>query len=82
MLCGFLITVVPALIVGIIAKAKKMNYFTVCGLIAGAHTNLPPLVYATSLTDSDESAVVYSTVYPLVSFLRIVIAQFLILIFA
>lgn len=82
MLCGFLITVIPPLVIGIIARMKKMNFFTICGLIAGAHTNLPPLVYATSLTDSDESAVVYSTVYPLVSFLRILIAQFLILLFA
>lgn len=81
-LCGLLITVVPALIVAVYARLRKMNFLTVCGLIAGAHTSAPPLAYANSLSDSDEPAVVYSTVYPLVTFLRILAAQFLILIFA
>ena len=81
-LCGFIITVLPALLVGIYARLRKMNFFTICGLIAGAHTSAPPLAYANSLSDTDEPAVIYSTVYPLVTFLRIIAAQFLILLFA
>ena len=80
--CGLAITVVPALIIGIVARMMRMNYFTICGLIAGAHTNAPPLAYVSAMTDSDEAVVAYSTVYPLVTFLRILIAQFMILIFA
>ena len=80
-LCGLCITVLPALVTGIVARLMKMNYFTICGLIAGAHTNAPPLAYVNAMTDSDEAVVAYSTVYPLVTFLRILIAQFMILIF-
>ncbi len=79
---GAVITIVPALIVGVMARLMKMNFFTVCGLVAGAHTSAPPLAYANSLSDSDEPAVAYSTVYPMVTFLRIIAAQFMILIFA
>ena len=61
---------------------KKINFFTICGLIAGSYTNAPPLAYATSLTDTDEPAVAYSTVYPLATFLRILFAQMLVLLFA
>ena len=61
--------------------AKKVNYLTVVGLVAGSHTNAPPLAYASSLSDSDQPAVVYSTVYPLIVFLRILIAQVMILAF-
>ncbi len=82
LLCGFAITIIPALIIGIIARFDKTNYFTICGLIAGAHTNAPPLAYANSLSDTDEPSVAYSTVYPMVTFLRIIAAQFMILIFA
>lgn len=81
LLCGTLITVLPALAVAVIARLRKMNFYTICGLIAGAHTNAPPLAYANSLSDTDEPAVAYSTVYPLVTFFRILIAQFMILLF-
>lgn len=80
--CGLAITVVPALIVAVVARLRKMNFFTVCGLVAGAHTNAPSLAYTASLGDTDEPSVAYSTVYPLVTFLRILIAQFLILLLA
>lgn len=80
--CGAAITILPALAVALLARMRGMNYFTVCGMVAGAHTNAPPLAYANSLSDTDEPAVAYSTVYPLVTFLRILIAQFMILIFA
>ena len=79
---GFVITVVPALIVAVAARLMKMNFLTICGLVAGAHTNAPPLAYANSLSESDEPAVAYSTVYPLVTFMRILAAQFMILLFA
>ncbi len=79
---GVIITIVPALIVAVIARLMKMNFFTICGLVAGAHTNAPPLAYANSIGETDEPAVAYSTVYPLVTFLRILTAQFMILIFA
>ena len=78
--CGFLITVIPALIVGIVARLRyKMNYFTLMGLIAGATTDPPALAYATQSTGSDAPAVGYSTVYPLSMFLRILTAQLIIL---
>ena len=78
--CGFLITVVPVLIVGTVARLRyKMNYFTLMGLIAGATTDPPALAYATQSTGSDAPAVGYSTVYPLSMFLRILTAQLIIL---
>lgn len=82
LVCGLIITILPAMIVAVIARMKKMNFLTICGLVAGSHTNAPPLAYANSLSESDEPAVVYSTVYPLVTFLRILSAQFIILVFA
>lgn len=77
--CGVLITMIPPLIVGVAARLMKLNFFAICGLIAGSHTNIPPLAYANSLTETDEPAVAYSTVYPLATFLRILSAQILIL---
>lgn len=77
--CGVLITMIPPLIVGVVARLLKFNFFSICGLIAGSHTNIPPLAYANSLTETDEPAVAYSTVYPLATFLRILSAQILIL---
>ena len=78
--CGFLITVVPILIVGTVARLRyKMNYFTLMGLIAGSTTDPPALAYATQSTGSDAPAVGYSTVYPLSMFLRILTAQLIIL---
>ncbi len=79
---GAAITMLPPLLVGGIAMWRKENYFTVCGLIAGAHTNAPPMAYANSLADTDEPAVVYSTVYPLITFLRIIIAELMIIVWA
>lgn len=79
LLAGSLITILPPLLVGCVLMAKKVNYLTVVGLVAGSHTNAPPLAYASSLSDSDQPAVVYSTVYPLIVFLRILIAQVMIL---
>ncbi len=78
--CGFLITVLPILIVGTIARWRyKVNYFTLMGLIAGSTTDPPALAYATQTSGNDAPAVGYSTVYPLSMFLRILTAQLIIL---
>lgn len=78
--CGFLITVIPILIIGLIARLKyKMNYFTLMGLLAGATTDPPALAFANQSANNDAPAVGYSTVYPLSMFLRILTAQIIIL---
>lgn len=79
---GFLITIIPLLIVGIVARCVfKLNYFTLLGLVAGSSTNPPALAYSNTIAPNDEPAVAYSTVYPLTMFLRIISAQLLILLF-
>ena len=80
-LFGFIITVMPLLIVGIIArKAMKMDYFSLMGLMSGAMTDPPALAYANTVATHDRAAVAYATVYPLTMFLRIFTAQILALI--
>lgn len=77
---AFVITVVPALVVGVLAyKLLKMNYSTVIGLIAGSSNSSSALAYATQAVGNDAPTVSYTTVYPLTTFLRIVAAQLLIL---
>ncbi|MBD5333182.1 MAG: putative transporter [Bacteroides sp.] len=77
---GFIITIVPLLVVGIIARGVyKINYLTIMGLVSGGCTDPPALAYANNSTGSDAPAVAYSTVYPLTMFLRVVAAQALIL---
>jgi putative transport protein len=79
-LYGAIITVVPILIVGItVRKFTHLNYYTLIGVIAGAHTNPPALSYANSLGGNDNVAVAYSTVYPFTMFLRILAAQVLVM---
>lgn len=81
-LCGFIITVVPILIIGTIARLRyKFNYFTIMGMIAGSYTDPPALAYANSVCSKEAPAVGYSTVYPLTMFLRIFTAQIIILFF-
>lgn len=82
-LYGFLITIIPLLIVGCIAyKAMHINYFRVVGLLTGAMTGAPALAYAQSLSDdNDEASVTYATVYPLTMFLRVMAGQLLIVFF-
>ncbi len=80
---GFVITVVPLLIVGSIARGHyRINYLTIMGLMSGSCTDPPALAYASNSTSNDSSAVAYSTVYPLTMFLRVVAAQVLVLCFA
>ena len=77
---GFLITVIPLLIIGIIARFYcKVNYFTLMGLIAGSNTDPPALAYANQASGNDAPAVGYSTVYPLTMFLRILAGQMILL---
>lgn len=80
---GFVITVVPLIIVGLIARGKdRINFLTIMGLSSGSYTDPPALAYANNSTGNDAPAVAYSTVYPLTMFLRVVAAQALILAFA
>ena len=81
-LTGFLITIIPILVVGPIARLKfKFNYFTIMGMIAGTYTDPPALAYANSVCSKEAPAVGYSTVYPLSMFLRIFTAQIVVLFF-
>ena len=78
--CGFIITVLPILIMGVVArKWIKLNYCILMGLIAGATTDPPALAFANQTAGNDAPAVGYSTVYPLSMFLRILTAQLIIL---
>lgn len=78
--CGFLITLLPALIVGLVARLRyKLNYFTLMGFIAGSTTNPPALAFANQTAAGDSPSVGYSTVYPLSMFLRILTAQLIVL---
>ena len=80
---GVLITMLPALIIGVVArKWLKLDYFTLMGLVAGSTTNPPALAYATTQSSqNDRAAVAYSTVYPLTMFLRVLTGQLMILLF-
>ncbi|CDA66460.1 putative potassium uptake protein TrkA [Segatella copri CAG:164] len=80
--CGFLITVIPILLIGTIARLKfKFNYFTIMGMLAGTYTDPPALAYANASCSKEAPAVGYSTVYPLSMFLRIFTAQIVVLFF-
>ncbi|MDD4657035.1 MAG: putative transporter [Bacteroidales bacterium] len=81
-LYGVVITVVPLLIIGIIARWRyKLNYFTLMGLLSGSTTDPPALAFANATAGNDMPAVSYATVYPLTMFLRVLSAQLLILLF-
>ncbi len=82
LLYALIIAVVPLFIVGIYARLSyKMNFFTIMGMLSGSTTNSIALNYANSLAGSDMPAISYATVYPLAMFLRVVIAQAMILMF-
>ena len=81
MATGFVITVVPLLIVGVTARLKfRLNYHSIVGLLAGATTDPPTLAYANTLSEKDCSAISYSTVYPLAMFLRILTGQLVLIV--
>ena len=80
---GFCITLIPLVAVGIVARLLlKMNYVTLCGLIAGSMTDPPALAFANSMVKSDGASVSYAAVYPLTMLLRILCAQALVLLFS
>ena len=80
LLYALIIAVVPLLIVGIYARLRyKMHFLTIMGMLSGTMTNPIALNYANSLAGSDMPAISYATVYPLAMFLRVVIAQAMIL---
>ncbi|MDE6562081.1 MAG: putative transporter [Muribaculaceae bacterium] len=80
---GLIITLIPLLVVGIIARWKyKMNYLAIIGMLSGNYTDPPALAYANKVANNDAPAVAYSTVYPLTMFMRVIVAQLLILFLA
>ncbi len=80
-LCGFAITVLPLLLLGVIARLWfKLNYSVISGLIAGSMTDPPALAFANTMCKSDAPSAAYATVYPLTMLLRVFVAQILVLI--
>lgn len=79
---GFLITVVPILIVGVIClKTGKLDFGTICGLMCGSMANPMALGYANDTIKGDTASVSYASVYPLGMFIRVIIAQIIIMCF-
>jgi putative transport protein len=77
-----LITIVPLIIVGFIARAiYKINFMSLCGLLAGSMTDPPALSFANQIASSDAPSITYASVYALVMFLRILTAQAIVLLF-
>ena len=76
---GIFITFIPLMITGILARLYgKLNYLTICGLLAGSMTDPPALAFANEIKeDNGAAALSYATVYPLVMFLRIMSPQLL-----
>jgi putative transport protein len=80
MAAGAVLTFVPLMIVGIVGrKFFKLDYPTLCGVLAGSMTDPPALAFATGVTKSDQPLVAYAAVYPLIMILRVFIVQVLIL---
>ena len=78
-LYGFLITVIPCLLIAVVARLCKVNFYQICGLVTGGMTNPASLAFAQDAYGSDHISVDYATVYPLTMFLRVLAAQLLIL---
>lgn len=79
-LYGFIITVIPVIIVAIIGRfALKLDYFSLSGMLCGAQTNPIALSYTNNAFSVPQTAVVYATVYPLAMFLRVLVAQMMVL---
>ena len=80
---GFVLTVVPVLIVGYIAlRTKKIDFGSICGILCGSMANPMALTYASDTLEGDAPAVTYATVYPLGMFLRVIIVQIMVMFFA
>lgn len=79
-LYGFIITFVPLVVVTVLARAKyRMNYCSIMGLMAGSTTDPPMLEYANKTAGNDAPAVTYATVYPLTMFMRVLVAEIIII---
>lgn len=79
MLYAAIITFVPLIIVGVIGRFLKINYLTICGYLSGSMTDPPALEFANNIAPVQAQATAYATVYPLTMFLRILVAQILVL---
>lgn len=78
-LLGILVTLLPLLAVGFIArKFHRVNFMTLCGLLSGGMTDPPALAFATTMARCDSPAIAYAAVYPLTMLLRIVAAQIMV----
>ena len=82
MMLAALITIVPLMIVGLFARLiMKVNYLSICGLLAGSMTDPPALAFANTVSGSDAPSVAYATVYPLTMIMRVIIGQVIVLVF-
>ena len=80
---GFILTIVPVLIIGALAlKTKKYDFGTICGILCGSMANPMALSYANDTIEGDTPSISYASVYPLGMFIRVIIAQVLIMFFA
>ena len=80
-LYGALITIVPTFLIALIGRlAFKLNFYQICGLLTGGCTNPPVLAFAQDAYGTDYTSVNYATVYPLSMFMRVLVAQLLILV--
>ncbi len=82
MLYAALITFVPLFVMGVVGRLLKINYLTICGMLAGSMTDPPALEFATGIAPVQAQTRAYATVYPLTMFLRILVAQILVLLLA
>jgi len=79
-LYGALITIIPVFFIALIARyGFHFNFYQICGLISGASTNPPALAFAQGAYGTDYTSINYATVYPLSMFMRVLVAQLMIL---
>lgn len=79
---GFVLTIVPVLLVGYVAlRTKRLDFGSICGILCGAMANPMALTYANETLEGDSSSVTYATVYPLGMFLRVIIVQMMVMLF-
>jgi putative transport protein len=80
MVAGAVLTLVPLLLAGLLARVVlRLNFSTICGVLAGSMTDPPALAFAGTITKSDQPLVAYAAVYPLVMILRVFVVQILVL---
>ncbi|MBQ4147162.1 MAG: transporter, partial [Prevotella sp.] len=79
---GFLLTIVPVLLVGfVLLRMKRYDYGTICGILCGSMANPMALAYANDTISGDTPSVSYATVYPLGMFLRVILIQIMLMFF-